>query len=101
MKAAYSRELLATLYRQLYTIRVFETRCVQLYRQGLMRLWTDVRPVAGADYEVVPVSRMRQRAAERLTRSKQTIPHFYLSQDVDMTAAQAWRQSQLQPEACI
>jgi len=33
----YSKEFLTELYRQLYTIRVFETRCVRLYRQGLIR----------------------------------------------------------------
>jgi acetoin:2,6-dichlorophenolindophenol oxidoreductase subunit alpha len=34
---AYSKPFLARLYRQLHTIRVFETRCIQLYRQGLIR----------------------------------------------------------------
>jgi pyruvate dehydrogenase E1 component alpha subunit len=33
----YSKAFLGELYRQLYTIRVFETRCIQLYRQGLIR----------------------------------------------------------------
>jgi len=37
MEAKYSKEFLADLYRKLYTIRVFETRCIQLYRQGLIR----------------------------------------------------------------
>jgi pyruvate dehydrogenase E1 component alpha subunit len=32
----YSREFLEQLYRTLYTIRVFETECVKLYRQGLI-----------------------------------------------------------------
>ncbi len=35
---------------------------------------------------------MRARIAERLTRSKQTIPHFYISMDVDMSEALSWRQ---------
>ena len=39
----------------------------------------------------IPFSRMRQKIAERLQKSKQTIPHFYLFIDVDMTAALAWR----------
>jgi acetoin:2,6-dichlorophenolindophenol oxidoreductase subunit alpha len=34
---SHTKEFLAGLYRTLYTIRVFETRCVQLYRQGLIR----------------------------------------------------------------
>ena len=33
---AYSREFLEKLYRTLYTIRVFETECIKLYRQGLI-----------------------------------------------------------------
>jgi pyruvate dehydrogenase E1 component alpha subunit len=33
----YSKEFLAGLYRQLYTIRLFEHRCIRLYRQGLIR----------------------------------------------------------------
>lgn len=33
----YSKEFLASLYTTLYTIRVFETRCIKLYRQGLIR----------------------------------------------------------------
>jgi len=31
-----TREFLEQLYRTLYTIRVFETRCIKLYRQGLI-----------------------------------------------------------------
>jgi acetoin:2,6-dichlorophenolindophenol oxidoreductase subunit alpha len=33
----YSSGFLAKLYRQLYEIRAFETRCIKLYRQGLIR----------------------------------------------------------------
>jgi TPP-dependent pyruvate/acetoin dehydrogenase alpha subunit len=32
----YSRQFLEQLYRTLYTIRVFETECIKLYRQGLI-----------------------------------------------------------------
>jgi len=32
----YSRQFLQQLYRTLYTIRVFETQCIKLYRQGLI-----------------------------------------------------------------
>lgn len=35
--ADYTKEFLAALYKTLYTIRVFETRCIRLYRQGLIR----------------------------------------------------------------
>ncbi len=33
----YSKKFLAGLYRTLYKIRHFETRCIRLYRQGLIR----------------------------------------------------------------
>jgi len=33
----YSKKFLADLYRTLYKIRHFETRCIRLYRQGLIR----------------------------------------------------------------
>jgi pyruvate dehydrogenase E2 component (dihydrolipoamide acetyltransferase) len=35
--------------------------------------------------EVVPLTAMRRIIAERMTRSKQTAPHFYISMDADMT----------------
>ena len=41
--------------------------------------------------EVIRFSRMRAKIAERLTHSVQTIPHFYLNIDVDVTALLARR----------
>jgi pyruvate dehydrogenase E2 component (dihydrolipoamide acetyltransferase) len=41
----------------------------------------------------VPLSRQRQIAAERMTASKTTIPHFYLTLDVEMTRALDLRES--------
>jgi pyruvate dehydrogenase E2 component (dihydrolipoamide acetyltransferase) len=41
--------------------------------------------------KVIPFSPMRAKIAERLTHSKQTIPHFILFADIDMTEANAWR----------
>ena len=38
-----------------------------------------------------PPSRMRRLIGERMTLSKQTAPHFYLTMDVDMTAVEARR----------
>ncbi len=38
-----------------------------------------------------PPSRMRRVIGERMTLSKQTAPHFYLSMDVDMSAVEARR----------
>lgn len=39
-----------------------------------------------------PLSRMRQTIARRMTQSKQTQPHYYLTLDVDMTEAMAFRE---------
>nr|BBH95138.1 acetyltransferase component of pyruvate dehydrogenase complex [Thermogemmatispora argillosa] len=41
--------------------------------------------------ELVPLSRMQATIARRLTESKQTIPHFYVSTEIDMTEALALR----------
>lgn len=41
--------------------------------------------------ETIPFTGMRRVIAERLTRSKQTIPHIYLFVDVDMESALVWR----------
>lgn len=46
-----------------------------------------------AEDREIPLSRMRKVIAERMTRSKQTIPHFYLFSEVDMTEALAWRKA--------
>ena len=45
--------------------------------------------VAGAGE---PLSRMRQAIARRMTISKQQQPHYYLTLDIDMTAALAFRE---------
>jgi pyruvate dehydrogenase E2 component (dihydrolipoamide acetyltransferase) len=41
----------------------------------------------------IPFSKMRKVIADRLTRSAQTIPHFYLFSEVDMTEALTWRKA--------
>ncbi len=38
-------------------------------------------PVSGANYTDVPASQIRKLTAARLTMSKQTIPHYYLTMD--------------------
>ncbi len=45
------------------------------------------------DAEVVKLTRVQTIIARRLTESKQTIPHFYVSSEVDMTAMLAIRQT--------
>lgn len=47
------------------------------------------RPAAGA---AEGLSKMRQAIARRMTLSKQTQPHYYLTLDIDMTAALAFRE---------
>ncbi|MBO0791093.1 MAG: 2-oxo acid dehydrogenase subunit E2 [Ktedonobacteraceae bacterium] len=42
--------------------------------------------------EVIPMSQMQKTIARRLTESKQTVPHFYVSNEIDMTAALEMRQ---------
>lgn len=49
-------------------------------------------PTAGTTRaETVPLSSMRRIVAQRMTQSKQSAPHFYLSMDIDMTAASRMR----------
>ena len=43
--------------------------------------------------EEIPFTGMRKVIAERLSRSKQTIPHIYLFIDIDMENALAWRKA--------
>jgi pyruvate dehydrogenase E2 component (dihydrolipoamide acetyltransferase) len=43
------------------------------------------------DFEEVPVSQMRKTIARRLSESKFTAPHFYLTMSIDMDAAVASR----------
>ncbi len=45
------------------------------------------------DAEVIKLSRVQLLIARRLTESKQTIPHFYVSSEVEMTEALALRQT--------
>lgn len=45
------------------------------------------------DAELVKLTRVQTLIARRLTESKQTIPHFYVSSEVDMTVALALRQT--------
>ncbi len=42
-------------------------------------------------HQSVPLTPMRQAIARRMVESKQTVPHFYITMDVDMAAAMALR----------
>ncbi len=48
---------------------------------------------AAGDIEVSKMTRVQAIIARRLTESKQTIPHFYVSNEVDMTDILAMRQA--------
>ncbi len=49
-------------------------------------------PVAGLKGRAVPLSGLREAVGRRMLRSKQTIPHFYVTLSADMTAALGLRQ---------
>ncbi len=58
-------------------LRLSDSQVLALYRPG--------------SYEILPHDTMRKIIAERLTLSKQTIPHFYLAIDCDLDAVLAAR----------
>jgi len=41
-------------------------------------------PAAPAEYEDIPTSNMRKTIGKRLTESKQQLPHYYLTVEVNM-----------------
>jgi pyruvate dehydrogenase E2 component (dihydrolipoamide acetyltransferase) len=49
-----------------------------------------VAPASGS-FEAIPNSNVRRVIASRLTESKQTVPHFYLTVDVELTTAMKLR----------
>jgi pyruvate dehydrogenase E2 component (dihydrolipoamide acetyltransferase) len=46
---------------------------------------TPAAPVTDAPFERVPLDAMRRTIARRLVEAKQTVPHFYLTSDVDIS----------------
>ena len=55
---------------------------------------TEARPAQSAPAEdlVKPLSMMRRTIASRLLEAKTTVPHFYLTADIDMDAAMEFRE---------
>jgi pyruvate dehydrogenase E2 component (dihydrolipoamide acetyltransferase) len=47
---------------------------------------------SGPDVEIVELSRIRARIGQRLVESKQFVPHFYVTSDIDIAAALDLRQ---------
>jgi len=54
---------------------------------------TPVPPAPEEEFQVVPVSGMRLAIARKMTYSKTSIPHFYISTEVDMTEAVKMRKA--------
>jgi len=48
-------------------------------------------PLVGPDATEIPTSRLRQAIARRMTESKTTVPHFYVTTEIDMAPALALR----------
>jgi pyruvate dehydrogenase E2 component (dihydrolipoamide acetyltransferase) len=68
---------------------------VESYAAGPPRDLTDAfEPVivpTGPESEEAPMTRLRQAIGRRMHQSKVTVPHFYVTNDVDMAAALALR----------
>ncbi len=62
---------------------------VQAYRPAAVA--TPVLAPATAEQTIIPIDGMRRTIAQRLTQSKQTIPHFYLTSTCDLTTLLATR----------
>ena len=52
---------------------------------------SEIKDSESAAHEVLQLSPIRKSIAQKLTESKQQIPHFYLSIDINMDAALEWR----------
>jgi pyruvate dehydrogenase E2 component (dihydrolipoamide acetyltransferase) len=62
--------------------------------QDVLRAASDKAPqptTAVAEQKTVPLTPMRRIVGERMTQSKQSAPHFYLSMDIDMTVVSKLR----------
>lgn len=46
---------------------------------------------SGDDVEIIPLTRIRARIGQRLVESKQFVPHFYVTNEIDVAAALALR----------
>jgi pyruvate dehydrogenase E2 component (dihydrolipoamide acetyltransferase) len=57
--------------------------------EDVLRAAPDLSPkpqAAPAAQEVIPLTPMRRIVGQRMTQSKQSAPHFYISMDIDMSA---------------
>jgi pyruvate dehydrogenase E2 component (dihydrolipoamide acetyltransferase) len=63
----------------------------RITREDVLAVGARPAPTAAAGAQPQKLSAMRRVIAQRMTQSKQEIPHFYLMMDVDMTAAATHR----------
>jgi pyruvate dehydrogenase E2 component (dihydrolipoamide acetyltransferase) len=63
-------------------------RDVETVIAGASAKAAETAPAAVPGTQVVPMSRMRQAIARRMTQSKQQAPHYYITVDIDMTEAE-------------
>jgi pyruvate dehydrogenase E2 component (dihydrolipoamide acetyltransferase) len=60
--------------------------------RGVVTPLPDAPVVVADEFEVIPLGSMRKAIAEALQKSKQTIPHFYLTMDVEVDRLLALRE---------
>jgi len=64
--------------------------------EDVLRAAPDLSPkpqVAPVAEEIIPLTPMRRIVGQRMTQSKQSAPHFYISMDIDMSAVSEARTS--------
>ena len=62
--------------------------------EDVLRAAPDLAPkpqAAPAAQEIIPLTPMRRIVGQRMTQSKQSAPHFYISMDIDMSAVSKLR----------
>jgi pyruvate dehydrogenase E2 component (dihydrolipoamide acetyltransferase) len=67
-------------------------RDIEWYKPGMF-VPSELSTVTKESYEEIPVSQMRKTIAKRLSESKFTAPHFYLTVEIDMDNLMAARES--------
>jgi pyruvate dehydrogenase E2 component (dihydrolipoamide acetyltransferase) len=67
-------------------------RDIEWYKPGMF-VQSELSAVKEESFEEIPVSQMRKTIAKRLSESKFTAPHFYLTVEIDMDNLMAARES--------
>jgi len=66
----------------------------RIVKADIERAASSATPTAGT----TPLSKMRQAIGKTMAYSKSTIPHFYVSIEIDLTDAETWRKSLAQSD---